>query len=148
MTKGGMPVCFDIVIPTDKGAVYCVYLKRGYEMVNMAAQDIKPKMTMTIKQAHERFGHIGKDKTWAMAKHLGIKVTQEKLKPCEGCTVAKAKQKNVPQVNSTQVCATRFGDRVYSGISTICQANNGPPVTKPNWHMIIDKGTRLMTCKF
>ena len=27
MQKGGMTVCFDIVIPTEKGAIYCVYLK-------------------------------------------------------------------------------------------------------------------------
>jgi hypothetical protein len=47
-------------------------------MVNLAAQAVKPKLAMTIKQAHERFGHIGKDETWAMAKHLGIKVTQRK----------------------------------------------------------------------
>jgi hypothetical protein len=148
MTKGGMTVCFDIVIPTDKGAIYCLYLKRGFEMVNMAAQTEKPKLTMTIKQAHERFGHIGEDETRAMAKHLGIKVTQGKLKPCEGCTVAKAKQKNVPQINLTQVRATRFGERVYSDISTIRQSDDGPPVTKPNWHMIIDEATRLMTCNF
>jgi hypothetical protein len=79
---------------------------------------------------------------------LASKVTQGKLKPCEGCTVAKAKQKNVPQVNMTQVRVTRFGERVYSNISTICQADYGPTVTKPNWHMIVNEATRLMTCNF
>jgi hypothetical protein len=37
MTKGDMKVCFDIVIPTDKGAIYCVHLRRGFEMINVAA---------------------------------------------------------------------------------------------------------------
>jgi hypothetical protein len=48
MTKGDMKVCFDIVIPTEKGAIYCVYLKRGLELATVAV-GLGPKMTMTIK---------------------------------------------------------------------------------------------------
>jgi hypothetical protein len=146
MTKEGMNVCFDIVIPTDKGAIYCVYLKRGCEMANVVAQGMGPKTTMTIKQAHDRFGHNHKDATRAMAKHLGIRITQGKMKPCEGCTLAKAKQKN--KVNNTQVRATKFGEHIYSDISTIRQVDDGPMVTKPNWHMLVDEATWLMTSNF
>jgi hypothetical protein len=89
MTKGDMKDGFSIAIPTDKGAIYCVHLRRGFELINVAAQGIEPKVTMIIKQAHKRFGHINEDTTHAMAKHLvlGIKITQGgKMKPCEGCT--------------------------------------------------------------
>jgi hypothetical protein len=138
MTKEGMTVGCDIVIPTNKGAIYCVYLKRGCEMANVVAQGMGPKATMTIKQAHDRFGHNHKDATQAIAKHLGIRITQGKMKPCEGCMLAKAKQKNVLQVNTPQVCLTKFGECIYSNISTIRQVNGGPTVTKPNWHMLVD----------
>jgi hypothetical protein len=62
MTKGDMKVCFDIVIPTEKGAIYCVYLKRGLELATVAV-GLGHKMTMTIKQAHDRFGHNNEDTT-------------------------------------------------------------------------------------
>jgi hypothetical protein len=88
-------------------------------MANVVAQGMGPKVTMTIKQAHDRFGHNHEDATQAMAKHLGIRITQGKMKPCKGCTLAKAKQKNIPQVNSTQVHATKFGERIYSNILMI-----------------------------
>jgi hypothetical protein len=68
--------------------------------------------------------------------------------PCEGCTVAKARQKNVPRVNSTQVRATTFGEQVYSNISTVKQLDDGPTVTKPNWHMLVDEVTRLKVSTF
>jgi hypothetical protein len=93
MMKGDMKVCFDIVIPTEKGAIY---LKRGMELAVVDAQGLGPKVTMTIKQAHNRFGHNNEDTTQALAKHMCIKITQGKMKPCEGCTVAKAQKKNVP----------------------------------------------------
>ena len=54
--------------------------------------------------------------------------------PCEECTVAKAKQKNMSKVNG--VSGNKIGEQVYSGISTIKQQNEElPAVTKPNWHM-------------
>ena len=151
MQKGGMTVCFDIVIPTEKGAIYCVYLKRGGEMANVATaeDDQQAVAAMSIKQAHDRLGHNNEDATRLVAKHLGIKISPGGLMPCEGCTVAKAKQKNVPKVNETQVRATKFGERIYSDISTIKQQNEDlPAVTKPNWHILVDKATRLKMTAF
>jgi hypothetical protein len=103
---------------------------------------------LTIKQAHDRFGHNNEDTTREIGKHLGIKITQGKMIPCKGCTVAKAKQKNVPRVNITQVRATKFGERFYSDFSTVKQLEDGPMVTKPNWHMIVDEATRLKISAF
>jgi hypothetical protein len=81
MMKGDMKVCFDIVVPTKKGAICCVYLKREMELAAVAAQGLGPKVTMTIKQAHDRSGHNNEDTTQALAKHMGIKITQGKMKP-------------------------------------------------------------------
>jgi hypothetical protein len=150
MQKGSMTLCFDIVIPTDKGAIYCVYLKRGCKMANVATRGMGDPIvtTMTIKQAHKQFGHNNKEATCAMAKHLLIKITQGCMMPCEACTLAKAKQKNVPKINKTQVHATKFGERIYSDLLTVRQANSGQSVTKPNWHKMIDKATRLKFSAF
>jgi hypothetical protein len=58
-----------------------VYLKRGMELAMVAAQGLG---------THNRFGHNNKDMRQALAKHMGIKIGQGKMKPCEGCTAAKA----------------------------------------------------------
>jgi Zinc knuckle len=59
MQKGSMTLCFDIVVPTSKDAIYCVYLKRGCKMANVVTQGMGEPVvtTMMIRQAHERFGH-------------------------------------------------------------------------------------------
>ena len=63
LTKDGATICFDIVIPTAKGAVYAMYFKRGGEVANVVTDSTAPataiveipmqrRMKMTIAQAH------------------------------------------------------------------------------------------------
>jgi hypothetical protein len=56
--KGAMTLCFEIVIPTDKGAIYCVYLKCGCEMAYVVTQGMEDLVvtTMTIKQLSSNLG--------------------------------------------------------------------------------------------
>jgi hypothetical protein len=68
MTKGDAEICFDIVIPTAKGAIYRMYFKRGGEVGNMVTdannqvEEAAPKqLKMSIQQAHSQFGHAHKD---------------------------------------------------------------------------------------
>ena len=83
-------VTFDIKIPMPKGAVFAMYLKHLNleETVNMAAEIKK----ITIQQAHEQLGHIGKD-----AKTLNRTLTPGLMSPCEACAVGKARQHNLPK---------------------------------------------------
>ena len=148
LEKDSVSICFDIVIPTEKGAIYCAYLKRGAEMINMAANPRATVTTMTIRQAHERFGHNNEDATRLAAKHMGIKILPGTMEPCDGCTMAKAKQKNVPRVNQIHVRSIKFGERMFSDISTIKQLEEGPAVTKPNWHILVDEATRMKFSTF
>jgi hypothetical protein len=88
LTKGNCSVVFNIVIDTPKGAIFALYLKRNTELASAATDVInkvhkRAPVSMTIKQAHERFGHANKEATYKAASHLGIKITRGTLKVCE-----------------------------------------------------------------
>jgi hypothetical protein len=69
LTKGNAVICFDIVIPTAKGAIYAMYFKQGEEVANMATDNMteeaivpaQKQVRMTIMQAHSQFGHAHED---------------------------------------------------------------------------------------
>jgi hypothetical protein len=50
---------------------------------------------MKIEQARAKFGHSNEEDARKTANELGITLTRGTLRPCEACTVAKAKQENV-----------------------------------------------------
>jgi hypothetical protein len=60
---------FDITIPTPKGMLFAMYIKRtnGKEMAQ-ATMDAK---SIPIQLAHDRLGHPHEDMTRKMAKELG-----------------------------------------------------------------------------
>jgi hypothetical protein len=91
LTKGGQKLLFDIVIPTPKGMLFAMYIKReiGKEM----AQTMVDENSIPIQLAHDRLGHSHKDMTRKMAKELGRTLSRGSLKPCGGCLAGKAKQR-------------------------------------------------------
>jgi hypothetical protein len=48
----------------------------------------------------------------------------------------------------TQVQATTFGEQVYSNILTVKQLDDGPTVTIPNWHMLVNEAAILKVSPF
>jgi hypothetical protein len=155
MTKGDAEICFDIVIPTAKGAIYAMHFKRGGEVANMVTdannqgEEATPKQVkMSIQQAHSQFGHAQKDAVQKAAKALGITITTGSMGPCEGCSVAKAKQKNVPKHNTTHVKATVFPERIFIDITFFKLAAEEPGITKPNMLIVVDKATNLKLVYF
>ena len=94
MTKGTANVKFDIVIPTPKGAIYCIYFKRASEVTGVAAVSARK---VSVMKAHRIFGHPDEDKTRAMAKALGIELVPGGMEPCDACAAGKAKQKMFPR---------------------------------------------------
>jgi hypothetical protein len=153
LTKGDKSVVFDIVIDTPKGAIYAMYLKRNTELASAAADGTmttgrQQENQMTIKQAHDRFGHANEEATRAAAKHAGITITKGTLKVCEACAIAKARQKNVPKHNATHEKARVFPERVFLDIATVKQKEDQPKVTKPNWRIIVDEATNLKFSDF
>jgi hypothetical protein len=51
----------------------------GVETENVLAKSV----TMTIKQAHVKFGHCHEDKTRKIAKQLRVEISRGTLGPCD-----------------------------------------------------------------
>jgi hypothetical protein len=120
---------FDIAIPTPKGVICAIYIKRDTEF-NGAMIDQK----ISIQQAHDKLGHCGEDITRRAAKELGWTLTVGTMKPCEACTIGKAKQKNVPKITKTE--PLKEGEnRIFLDIATVKRTKDQPKVSKPNWRI-------------
>ena len=91
--KDGQEVCFDIIILTPKGALYCMYYKRETEKALAATMS---GTKLNVLKAHDLLGHCSEEMTWAATKLMGWVLTSS-WKLCESCAAAKAKQKNVPK---------------------------------------------------
>jgi hypothetical protein len=103
LTKGANKVKFDLVVPKNKGLLLTMYFCQEAESASAATE--KPQR-MSIKEAHHKLGHSDIDSTCKTAAELGIKITRGLLPPCNTCTAAKAKQKNIPKkVNMCQLQA-------------------------------------------
>jgi hypothetical protein len=127
LQKDDKKVVFDIVIPTEKGMLLGMYLKRQVEIASVVTES-KPQK-MTVNEAHGKLGHSDEPATRKTAKTLGIQITRGTMKPCEACTVAKAKQKNVPKVSDTEK-GIKTERRIFFDIFTIKRAKNGPHVSR------------------
>jgi hypothetical protein len=92
LAKDGNKLVFDIVIPTNKGMMLCIYLKRHSEL-GLAVTDEGTKMS--IIQAHVKLGHFSEAITRKTAKQLKWTITRGGMEPCEACAKGKARQKNV-----------------------------------------------------
>ena len=146
LTKNGNEITFDIAIPTPKGVIFAIYIKRDGEMAGAGA-DAVANVKLTIQQAHERLGHCGEDATRKAAKQLGWELTQGVMKPCDACTVGKAKQKNVPKVHLGE--PLKDGEhRVFLDISSVKHVTGQPKTIKPNWRIIVDERTQLKFSDF
>ena len=163
ITKDGMELRFDIKITTKRGALYCMYMKRNSGDVvgaqvdsndpeestsGMSSVKNEMKPTIGIEKAHHLFGHASEDETRKTAEALGYRVVRGTLKPCDACTAAKAKQKNVPKA-SEHVPAGKPNERVFLDISTIKKCNDIKfKPAKGKWCMIVDECTQLKFSDF
>ncbi len=79
-------------------------------MIKIAKEtkEVKKIFQINVKQAHEYLGHLSKDMTRQMAKHLGMTLSRGSLPICESCAIAKSKQRNIPKETSGENKATKF----------------------------------------
>ena len=89
--KGGV-IDFDIVVPTEKGAIYvCKFIRTS----EIAASSTECGIKTNINIAHCLLGHCNEDSVRKTARELGWVSTWGMLQTCKRCAKSKAKQNNV-----------------------------------------------------
>lgn len=144
-TKNGQKLLFDIEVKTGEGAIYAACLKRRQHEVGAAGVEVKQKIS--VLKAHQLLGHINEEATRKTAKILGWDLKPGSLGVCESCTVAKAKQKNVPKV-SEHIPSNIPNERIYLDIATVKQMPNEPRITRPHWRIMVDECTQMKFSNF
>ncbi len=87
--KGGA-INFDIVVPTEKGAIYACKFARTMEVATASADTM---VRLNINMAHCLLGHRNEDSVQKTARELGWVLSHGTLKPCEHCAQSKVKQR-------------------------------------------------------
>jgi hypothetical protein len=91
LSKDGNEIRFDIRIETAKGVLWAGWMKRKTVEINATA------VSLSIKQAHLRLGHLSEEATRKASKALWWKLTAGSVAPCEDCAIGKGRQKNLPK---------------------------------------------------
>ena len=144
LEKDNKKIVFDIMLKTEEGVLFAMYFKRDTEI---AGATIDTKTKMSVMTAHEKLGHCSEELTRKTAKALSWELTKGSFGVCEACTIGKAKQKNVPKESDHEPSKVA-NERIYMDISTIKAPEDGPKVTKPNWHIMVDEKTQLKFSHF
>ncbi|CAB9531653.1 unknown protein (Partial), partial [Seminavis robusta] len=133
----GVSFAADIIIDTKRGRIYALYFKRHgrSEVLTPAIEADSTGPRMSIAKAHQLFGHSSEDITRKTAKALNIVLTRGTLAPCEACSRAKAKQKNVPKESDLQEQLTLDNDRLHLDQSTLINKETGK-VFK-HWRLLV-----------
>jgi hypothetical protein len=112
--KDGVEIRFDIIIPTPRGALHCMYYKRQAEVAmraeEIAMSAVDQDVKMSVMKVQDLQGHYSDDKARLEAKSTIGVVLGPRL-PCEACAKTKANahtrkkrqpervtEKNVPMI--------------------------------------------------
>ena len=68
---------------------------------------------MTLKQVHEKLGHINECATRDISKSLGWELTEVQSLNCSSCTAGKAKQNSLKKVTVVDSGDEKDGYRAY-----------------------------------
>ena len=144
----GRQFVFDIIVHTSKGLLFCTYLKPvntpEISMANVA--DKQPKLQdISIKRAHQMFGHMSEDATRKAAAQCGYRITRGSLGVCEPCSISKARRRNLPTGANLPAKATKDNDRAYVDSATLRRKDkNGKQLAVWVWCLIVFETTGFM----
>ena len=142
-----------IKIKTPKGALFCTYIKKNYEVA--ATAKTKGKQ-MSVRLAHDVSGHTTEADSKITMTYLGYNVAQGDMQHYATCAEAKARQKNLPthilsrqEVRMNLPIPSEVNGKVNLDISTI-KAPKGviATVKRPQWMMITDQRTQMKISDF
>jgi hypothetical protein len=133
---------FDIVMPTEKGAIYACKFACTVEVATASTENL---MKVNINMAHCFLGHQNEDSVCKTAKELGWVLTRGTLMPCEYCARSKAKQKNVQKESATPK-ANVPGHRLYLDLSKVTVKSGTSAIVTinhDNWKVLVCKAAGM-----
>ena len=103
LTKDGVSIVFDIVVPTTTGCLNCLKVRQyTHKVMHIGVK--QPESMVELEILHARLGHMNEAATKSVTAALGLEVASKTMTSCEICGKAKAQQKtyskledNVPQ---------------------------------------------------
>ena len=95
------------------------------------------KVIITLKQAHEKLGHINECATKDISKSLGWELTEAQSLNSSSCTAGKAKQKSIKKVTVVDSGDEKDGYRAYIDLSTVKKNEKYPTPIDPNRQLIV-----------
>jgi hypothetical protein len=150
LTKGRNIIKFDIIVPTAKGMLFFLCIRRQANGEVGAVTTNNRVIKVSLVKLHVLCVHGGEERDRAIAKHLNIQVTRGKLKPCSACAMAKAKIKALTKGNANQLqeqekgrkpmskekivrsCIDLLAIKVPKELRAIVRSN-----PRPNWRLIV-----------
>jgi hypothetical protein len=140
VSKGDKKIVFDVRVPTKNGIILGGYMLRTE---TATANALVKKPTISLRAAHDRFGHINEAETRKIATAIGFDVGRGGMGVCVACTNAKAQQKSVPQ-ESEHTPSTVPNERVFLDQAWITKPDKSVPMAATNvWRIIVDEATQL-----
>ena len=117
MRKGSTQIRFDILIKTERGAIFATYIKRRNAPELQGGMVVQEGSKIGVEKAHDLLGHCNTDATRATAKYLGWELSRG-AKSCQSCAKAKAKQKVVPK-KTKGTKASRPNERLFHDLAMV-----------------------------
>jgi hypothetical protein len=139
-------IVFDVVVETGNGGMLLFALiepgLRSDQTEIAAVASSQPGTRMSLMKAHQLFGHPNEDLTREMAKTLGIEITRGKVLTCEDCSIAKAKQRNLPSIDDDKTVPTENGQLLHLDMMSV-KVPKGLTLNKKQLRMIVDAHSRV-----
>jgi hypothetical protein len=112
LEKWGNKIMFDLMVPTPKGVVYCMYMNHHSEMATPSTDDdgnvapiVAPATatTMSIKPAHAKFAHSNEEETLGRWQNNWELLLQEVLwDPATHALLQKRSRRMSPRLANTK----------------------------------------------
>ena len=122
---------FDRMIPSGSSWLMGIRIKRVFDQAHAA---MEPGKTISMSKFHEMTGHTGEHLLKPTANYMKLKLIG-RLPPCEACTKAKMRQRNVPQKKMKKL-PTKPGYRVFMDICSFKQVSRGG---NRHWLVVVDE---------
>jgi hypothetical protein len=139
LVKDEVKLVFDIKVCTNRGALYCMKYRRHPSPSEIGNVNVDSMKEMSYDEFHQLIGHVGKQMTVKIAKLIGYKLKHQNVPPCESCTVAKAKRKEIVK-KSDHVKSEAINERIFLDISSVKVPKDKTPInSKRFWCMTVEE---------